>query len=235
MKVEIWSDIICPFCYIGKRRFEQALANFTQKENIEIVWRSYQLDPEMKYVPGQSVHAYLAMRKGVSEQEGKRMNDYMSNMAREVGLQYDFDKAVVANTLDAHRLSHLALKHGLQDEAEERLFKAYFTEGQNIGDVETLVKLGEEIGLNGEEVRQMLQSDTYQQEVQQDIYEAQQVGVRGVPFFVLDGKFAVSGAQPAEVFEQALQHAWQEHEKTKPLKPIGNAGADACGIDGSNC
>lgn len=235
MKVEIWSDIVCPFCYIGKRKFENALQNFPQKDTVEIVWRSFQLDPDLKPVPGQSVDAYLAQRKGVSLAEGKQMNDYMADMAKEVGLHYDFDKAIINNTLDAHRLLHLAKKYGKQNELKEVLFAAYYTEGKNVGDLDTLVKLGESVGLNGDEIRNTLQGDAYRDEVTQDQYEAQQVGARGVPFFVFNNQYAVSGAQPSEVFQQVLERVWNETEKAKPTPIAGDPNADACNLDGSNC
>jgi len=229
MKVEIWSDVVCPFCYIGKRKFEKALEGFEAKDKVEIVWRSFQLDPEMEYVPGQSVHEYLGKRKGGSAAEGKRMNDAMTAMAKEVGLEYDFDKAIITNTLDAHRLIHLAKEHGLQGQMKERLFKAYYTEGKNVGDIDTLVQLGEEVGLPADAVRSMLQSDAYKQEVKEDQYIAAQVGARGVPFFVFNDKYAVSGAQQPEVFAQVLDKVWEEE---KP-QVMGEAGEGFCTIDGT--
>jgi len=235
MKVEIWSDVVCPFCYIGKRRFEHALKQFAHNENVEIEWRSFQLDPDAKPVPGQTVHEYLAQRKGVSVQEGKRMNDYMADMAKEVGLQYNFDKAVITNTLDAHRVLHFAKKHGKQNELKERLFAAYYTEGRDLGNAETLAELAETVGLEGEKVKEMLQSDAYKTEVTQDQYEAQQVGARGVPFFVFNNRYAVSGAQPVELFLQTLEQTWNETEKPKPTPITGDPNANACDIDGKNC
>ena len=212
MKVEIWSDVVCPFCYIGKRKFEKALEGFDAKEKVEIVWRSFQLDPDMKYVPGQSVHEYLGKRKGGSAAEGKRMNDAMTAMAKEVGLEYDFDRAIITNTMDAHRLIHLAKEHGMQGQMKERLFKAYYTEGENVGDMDTLVQLGVEVGLPADEIRSILQSDTYKQEVKMDQALAAQVGARGVPFFVFNDKYALSGAQPPEVFAQVLDKVWEEEK-----------------------
>ncbi|ALI98672.1 DsbA family oxidoreductase [Rufibacter tibetensis] len=229
MKVEIWSDVVCPFCYIGKRRFEKALEAFPAKEKVEVVWRSFQLDPDLKFVPGQSVHEYLGKRKGGTTADGKKMNDQMAAMAKEVGLNYDFDKAIINNTFDAHRLIHLAKNHQKQDEMKERLFEAYYTQGKNVGDLDTLVQLGEEVGLDGAEIRQALQSDAYAQEVQQDIYQAQQVGVRGVPFFVFNNKYAVSGAQPTELFQEVLDKVWDEE---KP-QIISGEGAGSCSIDGT--
>ncbi|HNJ34031.1 MAG TPA: DsbA family oxidoreductase, partial [Leptospiraceae bacterium] len=129
MKVEIWSDVMCPFCYIGKRKFERALAQFPERESIEIEWKSFQLNPGMKTEPGKSINEYLAEVKGWSVEEAKKMNDRVSQIASAVGITFNFDQAIVANSFDAHRLSHMAKKHGLQDQMEERLFAAYFTEG----------------------------------------------------------------------------------------------------------
>lgn len=212
MKVEIWSDIICPFCYIGKRKFEKAWATFSNKEEVEIVWRSYQLDPEMKTVPGQSVNEYLAARKGMSVAQAKQMNDYVSQSAKAEGLTYHLDKAIIGNTLNAHRLLHLAANHGVQDKVKENLFAAYFTEGKNIDDQEVLIAIGKSAGLEESEIKKMLESEAYKNEVRQDQYEAFQIGVRGVPFFVFNNKYAVSGAQPSEVFAEVLTKVWQEEQ-----------------------
>jgi predicted DsbA family dithiol-disulfide isomerase len=228
MKVEIWSDVVCPFCYIGKRKFEKALEDFDGKEKVEITWRSFQLDPEMEYLPGQSVHEYLGKRKGGTAAEGKKMNDSMAAIAKEVGLEYNFDKAIINNTLNAHRLLHFAKKHGVQQQMKERLFAAYYTEGKNIGDTETLALLGEELGLDAAAVRDALASDAYVQEVQQDQYEAQQLGVRGVPFFVFNDKYAVSGAQPTDVFKQVLNKVWEEEKPTL----IAEESQGFCTVDG---
>lgn len=210
MKVEIWSDINCPFCYIGKRKFENALKDFEQKDKIEIVWRSFQLDPEMKPVTGQSVHQYLANRKGVTLEKGKEMNAYMSGVAKEVGLEYNFNEAIINNTMDAHRLLHLAARHGVQNEVKELLFAAYYTQGKNIGDIETLIQIGESAGLNADEIRTMLQTNTYENEVKQDQHKAQDLGINGVPFFVFNNKYGVSGAQPTEVFTEVLEKVYEE-------------------------
>lgn len=228
MKIEIWSDVVCPFCYIGKRKFEKALEGFDQKEQVEIEWKSFQLDPEMAPAKGISFHQYLADRKGVSFEKGKEMNDYMTNMAKEVGLEYDFEKAVISNTLNAHRLLHFAKTKGLQQEAKERLFASYYTMGRDLGDIETLVLIAQEIGLDPESVRTMLQSDAYVNEVKIDQYHASQIGVQGVPFFVFNNKYAVSGAQPSSVFSEVLEKVWQEE---KPLVNLG-AAEGTCSIDG---
>lgn len=207
---------MCPFCYIGKRKFEHALSQFPHKEQVNVVWKSFQLNPDMKSEPGKNVTQHLAEIKGWSLDEARRMSDHVTAMAREVGLSYDFDKAVVANSWDAHRLIQLAKQHGLGDAAEERLFLAYFTEGRDTSDHATLLELGTEIGLDAAAVQQMLASKQFAEAVNQDIYEAQQVGARGVPFFVLDRRYAVSGAQQPDTFLSALNTAWSDWAKANP-------------------
>lgn len=207
--VEIWSDVMCPFCYIGKRKFEQALEQFPGKASVKVEWKSFQLNPDMKTDPSMNINDYLAEHKGIPVARAKEMNEHVTAMAAEVGLTYDLGKAVVANSFDAHRLSHFAKKYGRQDAMEERLFKAYFTEGKNTADHETLVSLAVEAGLNAEEVRAMLTGTEFSDDVNRDIYEASQVGARGVPFFVFNNKFAVSGAQPSELFLQVLNKVSQ--------------------------
>ena len=232
MKIEIWSDVMCPFCYIGKRRLEHALEQLPFNKDIEVEWKSYQLDPTIKNEPGKNIHQYLAERKGISLSQAREMNDYVTNMAAEVGLQYHFDKAVVANSFDAHRFAHLAAAHGKGDAAEERLFKAYFTEGKNIADIDTLVQLGTEIGLDAAELKQSLQSNAQAAAVNHDIEEAQVLGVRGVPFFVLDRKYAVSGAQSVEVFKQALDKAYTEWKAERDKNPLTIVEGQTCSPDG---
>src|SRR5205085_433343 len=228
MKVEIWSDVVCPFCYIGKRRFEKALEGFEAKDKVEVEWRSFQLDPDLEYVPGESVHEYLGKRKGTSAADGKRMNDAMTAMAKEVGLEYNFDKAIINNTFNAHRLLHFAKEKGVQNEMKERLFRAYYTEGKNVGDIDTLAQLGEELGLQAEEIRTVLQSDKYAQDVLIDQYKAQQIGANGVPFYVFNNKYAVSGAQPSELFAQVLEKVWEEEKSVL----ITEQGGGFCTVDG---
>ncbi|MFA6470243.1 MAG: DsbA family oxidoreductase [Bacteroidota bacterium] len=204
MKVEIWSDVMCPFCYIGKRRFEEALQQFPGKDSVTVEWKSFQLNPDMVTDPSKNINQYLAEHKGISIEQAKQMNDRVTTMALEAGLKYDFDKAIVANSFDAHRLSHWSKQYGKQDAMEERLFRAYFTEGKNTADHETLALLAAEIGLDEQEARTFLAGKVFSEAVEQDIYEAQQVGARGVPFFVFDNKYAVSGAQPSSLFLQVL-------------------------------
>jgi protein disulfide-isomerase len=214
MKIEIWSDIVCPFCYIGKRHFESALKSFAHADEIEIEWKSYQLDPEMpKQTKKQNVYEYLAERKGISVENSKALHDNVKNMAKVAGLNYHFDKAVVANSFDAHRLIQLAKTKGLGDAAEEALFYAYFCAGKDIADKESLLAIGKEIGLEENAVKDMLNSDQFSEQVDQDIYESQQVGLGGVPHFVIDDRFSISGAQPVSVFLNALEKAYQTRGK----------------------
>ena len=210
MKVEIWSDVMCPFCYIGKRKFESALKQFDNSSNIEIIWKSFQLAPDMKTDPGKNIDEYLSTHKGMSLQQAKDLNHQVAQRAKQVGLEFNFDKAIVANSFNAHRFSHLAKHHGLQNEAEERLFAAYFTEGKNTDDAQTLIQIGAEIGLDASEVKELLEGNKYAEEVNADIFEAHQLGVRGVPFFVFDRKYAVSGAQESQVFFNTLEKSFSE-------------------------
>ncbi len=207
MQVEIWSDIMCPFCYIGKRKFEAALEKFPNKNEVEIIWKSYQLDPNIKEQPGKDIYSYLAEAKGQSLEWSKKMHANVVNMAKSVGLEYNFDKAVVANSFDAHRVIQLAKKHGLGDTIEERLFKAYFTEGKNFADHETLAAIGEEIGLDRAEILQLLSMNAMADNVHSDVEEGRRLGLQGVPFFVFNRKIGVSGAQDSAVFLQALEEA----------------------------
>jgi predicted DsbA family dithiol-disulfide isomerase len=232
MKVEIWSDIMCPFCYIGKRKFEAALAQFANRDEIELSWRSYQLDPTLVSMPGTNAIQYLADRKGQSLAWSQQAHAHVTQAAAAVGLDYRFDKAVVANSMDAHRLIHLAKAHGLDDVAEERIFKAYFTEGLDIADLETLVQLGVEIGLGASAVREMLQSQALTQAVRDDCALAAELGTSGVPFFVLDRKYGVTGAQEPATFLQALEKAHAAWKASMPTRVDVMAEGAACGPDG---
>ncbi len=231
MKVEIWSDVMCPFCYIGKRKFELALEKFPQRDTVEITWKSFQLNPDMITDPDKNINQYLAEVKGWSVKQAEDANNYVTDIAKKVGLTYNMDKSIVANSFDAHRLSHLAKKYNKQDALEERLFLAYFTEGKNTADHDTLIAIGVEIGLEENEIKSMLESNEFSAQVNRDILEAQMVGARGVPFFVFDRKYAVSGAQDPAAFEQVLNTIWEEQTKLTPITINENAG-DVCGPDG---
>lgn len=234
MKVEIWSDIMCPFCYIGKRRFEAALEKFPGKDNITVEWKSFQLNPALQSQPGKDVYDYVAEIKGQSREWALTVHEQMTGTAKEVGLTYNFDKAVIANSFDAHRLIQLAKKHQLGDAAEERLFYAYFTEGKDMSNHETLLELGAEIGLDKAEITAVLQSGDLAAAVNKDVDEARQLGIRGVPFFVLDRKYGVSGAQPVDAFTQALDQAFTEWKKTQPVTTLETVSGPVCTPDG-NC
>jgi predicted DsbA family dithiol-disulfide isomerase len=232
MKVDIWSDVRCPFCYIGKRKFEAALDAFPNKEEVEVVWHSFELDPALKTETDKSVYDYLAERKGLSREVSVQMHNQLTQSAKDVGLEYHFDKAVVANSFNAHRLIQLAKTKGLGDAAEERLFRAYYTEGRNIDDLNTLTQLGVEIGLSAIEVGEMLYSNAFADEVRRDQTQAQAMNISGVPFFVIDEKYGVSGAQPSELFSQALEKAWSEHAEKNNQKDLATTDGASCDIDG---
>ena len=207
MKIEIWSDIMCPFCYIGKRQLETALAEFPNNE-FEIEWKSFQLDPTITPQSGKDVYTFLAERKGISVDQSIEMHKGVVERAKSVGLDYHFDKAIISNSLTAHRIIHLAKTKNLGDEMEEIFFKAYFTEGRDLNNKQTLIELGTRAGLNTKEVQEVVENeDLYLNDVHADIHEANQIGVQGVPFFVFDRKYAVSGAQPIEAFVQTIKEA----------------------------
>ncbi|OWP65017.1 disulfide bond formation protein DsbA [Hymenobacter amundsenii] len=234
MKIEIWSDILCPFCYIGKRRLESALSTFGHADQVQVHWRSFELDPQADPTPGENQYVCLARKYGNTEEWARQMSANMTQMAAEEGLAFDFDKLVPANSLDAHRLVHLAARHGRQDAAKERLFKAYLEEGLDINDPTVLTRLGADLDLPAAEVTALLASREFEQQVRQDEYEAQQIGVRGVPYFVFDDKYAVSGAQPTALFQEVLEKAWSEAKPRFEEVASATDGA-ACGLDGSAC
>lgn len=233
MKIEVWSDVVCPFCYIGKRKLEAALGQFAHSEDIELEWKSSQLSPNTITDPTTNIDSYLAKHKGIALEEAKRLNSHVTGMAKQVGLEYNFDKAVVANTFNAHQMLHFAKEEGKQNEAKEKVMHAYFTDGKNIDDPATLVELGEIIGLDPTELKKALENNTYSNAVKNDIQEAQQLGVRGVPFFVFDRKYAISGAQDASVFTQTLEKSFSEWRSNNP-EPLKVIEGDSCDIDG-NC
>ncbi|MBY5950173.1 DsbA family oxidoreductase [Algoriphagus sp. NF] len=235
MKIEIWSDVVCPFCYIGKRKLEKALDKFPLKDQVEIEWKSFQLNPEEKTNPSINTLEHLAQSKGWSMDQTREITSNVVEMAKEHGLEFDFEKAKVANTKNAHRLIHFAKQQGKGGEMKERLLKAYFSDGENVDDPNTLIKLGAEIGLKESEIKSMLASNQFDDAVDQDIYESRLIGVRGVPFFVLDRKFGISGAQPDEVFEETIEKAWSEFAKNNSIFEVKSAeNGESCDVDG-NC
>jgi predicted DsbA family dithiol-disulfide isomerase len=207
-KVEIWSDVGCPWCFIGKRRFEAALDEFPHAAEVEVMWRSFQLDPSLPERYDGTELDYLARRKGVDPARVEEMFAHVARQAELEGLAYDFESLVVANSFLAHQLIHLAAAHGQAAEAEERLFTGHFERGEDIGDLDHLVALAGELGLDGAEARAALTSGRYAEAVHADIAEARALGLRGVPFFVIDRAYGLSGAQPTDVFAEALAEAW---------------------------
>jgi len=233
MKVEIWSDIMCPFCYIGKRHCESALQQFANAGNIEVEWHSFQLDPGIKHEPDKSLYQYLAERKGFSYEESVKMHDHVTGMAKNAGLDYHFDKAVIANSFDAHRLIQFAKTQQLGDAAEEALFKAYFTDGKDMSDRATLIELATTIGLDPAQATQVIDDpEAFAPEVDRDIQEAQQIGVRGVPFFVFDRKYAVSGAQPSATFLEVIEKSFAEWRQANPNALLQMNDGPVCTPDG---
>ena len=229
MIIEVWSDVVCPWCYIGKRRLESALAEFPHE--VEVVWRSFQLDPGAPVVPTETVAESLGRKYGGGPEAGARMIDNVEAVAAEEGLVYRLHSAQRANTVDAHRLLHLALEQGgpaLQGAVKEALLAAYFTDARNVADHAELRDVAVGAGVDPERVDAVLASEEYRDEVYADIEQAQAYGASGVPFFVIDQKYGVSGAQPADTFRQVLDRAWSDAHPT--LEVVG--AGDACGPDG---
>ena len=211
MRIDIWSDYICPFCTVGERHLNLALEDFAGKDDVEVVWRSFQLDPDAPKESTGNALEYLVRVKGMGEEQVAAMNDGLAARAAEVGLEFNWRESHMVNTMDAHRLGQLAREDGKGVEWDELVKRGYFTEGRNIADHDQLRAFAAEIGLRPGDVDSALADESaYSREVMEDIALARQVGVQGVPFFVFDGKLAVSGAQPVEVFAQALEQAAAE-------------------------
>jgi predicted DsbA family dithiol-disulfide isomerase len=231
LRIDVWSDIACPWCYIGKRRLEAALANFPHPGAVEIVWRAFELDPSAPRGRDTKVSyaERLAKKYRSTVAEAEAMMARVTTIAAADGLDFRFDKIRPGNTFDAHRVLHLAREHGKQDAVKERVLRAYLTEGESIGDPEVLVRLAAEAGLDPEQVRALLASDAHVKDVRKDEDEARQLGISGVPFFVLGGNYAVSGAQPAEVLRDALTRAWENLTSPPEALPEGaTCGPDGC-------
>lgn len=220
LTVDVWSDIACPWCYIGKRHLEQALAQFPHAGQVDVIWHSFELDVTAPVQETRSMGEILAGKYGRSPQEAQGMMDHMTQVAAQDGLDYHFERLVPTNTFQAHQVLHLAREHGVQDALKERLMRAYLGEGEHLGEPEVLARLAAEVGLDPAEVRRALSERRYAAAVRQDEAQAMAYGIQGVPFFVLDGRYGVSGAQPAETLLGALTQAWQE---SQPLQLLGTA------------
>ena len=227
MNVEIWSDIACPWCYVGKRRLEAALAGFEHRDDVTVTWRSFELDPVAPRERAVDGATHLAEKYGTSVEQARAMQQRMTDTAAADGLDFRFDLARAGNSFDAHRLVHLAAAHGRQDAMEERLMRAYLTEGELMSDHATLERLATEVGLPADEVRDMLATDRFAAGVRDDEQTATSFGITAVPFFVVDRRIGAAGAQPPEVLGELLRRAWAD----RPAMPVV-AGGDTCGIDG---
>jgi predicted DsbA family dithiol-disulfide isomerase len=238
IKIEIWSDIMCPFCYIGKRKLDRAMDHYKNAAHFEIEWKSYQLDPDFKKenyaAQGLDTYDRVAQKYGRDRAWSVEMHKNITEQAKAVGLTYNFDNVVAANSFDAHRLSQFAKKNHVGNELEELIFLAYFTEGKDVADLEVLVELGLKVGLDEAEIRSVLSSNAFAEDVKFDISESQKLGVRGVPFFVFDRKLAVSGAQAEELFLETLDKAWETWEGKSSIQLVDAPDAGSCDIDG-NC
>lgn len=230
MKVEIFSDVVCPWCAIGKRRFEAALGQFGHADEVDVHWRAFELDPSAPVVAEGDTLSHLVEKYGISKEQAIASQSKLTTMAALEGLDFHFEMTKRTNTFDSHRLLHYAHEVGLQDALKERLFIAYFTEGETIGDRETLVRLGEEVGLDANKSAEVLESGRYAAEVRSDEQEARELGISGVPFFVIDRTFGVSGAQSPEAILQVLEEAWT---KQHPLLVTSKDGESVC--EGDSC
>ena len=228
MDVEIWSDIACPWCYIGKRRFEAALERFEHRDDVQVTWRSFELDPAAPAEREGERAARLAEKYGITVERAREMERQMTETAASEGLEFRFDRARSGATFDAHRVVHLAAEHGVQDAMKERLLRAYFTEGELMSDRDRLVHLAVEVGLDEDAVREMLAGDRLADEVRADERTAARFGISAVPTFVVDRALGVSGAHPPEALLELLREGWA---RRRPA-PVVLAGGEACGVDG---
>lgn len=234
LKIQIWSDIMCPFCYIGKRRLENAISQFGYQDAIEIEWKSFQLDSNFIASDDDNLVEHLAEKYRKDKEWAIEALDNMTQNAANSGLEFHFEKAIMANSFNAHRLLHLAKEHNLGSQLKELLFKAYLTDGKDINDKETLLQLGLEAGLRIDSVNQLLNTNDFSEEVHKDILEAQKIGIQGVPFFVFDNKYAISGAQHEETFVKTLEKVWQEGNFDTKITILNSQNNTSCGIDGCN-
>jgi predicted DsbA family dithiol-disulfide isomerase len=233
VRIDIWSDVVCPWCYIGKRHLEAALDDFAHQDDVEVVYRSFELDPTTPEVPVETTVESLARKFGTDVAGARELMKRADGVATSVGLTFNHADAPHARTVDAHRLLHLALEEGgssRQAELKEQLLAAYFLRGENMGDHDVLRKVAVDAGLDPARVDEVLGSDEYADAVHADIDQARAYGATGVPFFVVDQRYGVSGAQPTEVFSQLLDRAWADSPPAVEL--VGEAGAAACGPDG---
>ena len=232
MKVEIWSDVVCPWCSIGKSRFEAAVERFEHGDQVEVVWRSFELDPQAPNHHDGELVDRLAQKYGMTRDQAEAAQARLTAVAAEEGLDFRFDRAQSGNSFDAHRLLHLAAGDGLQNDLKDRLFRAYFTEGEAIGEPETLRRLAIEVGLDPVEVDRVLSGDAFADAVRADEAEAKARGVSGVPFFVVDRRFGVSGAQSADLLLDVLRQAWGDQPPLTVIAAVEAGAGVECDADG---
>jgi predicted DsbA family dithiol-disulfide isomerase len=230
LRIDVWSDIARPWCFVGKRRLERALADFPHADEVEVVWRAFELDPSApkERDPGVSHAARLAKKYGMSVEQAQKRSEQLRETARAEGLAFDFDHIRSGNMFDAHRLVHLGRERGVQDAVKERFLRAYLEQGQLMSEHGTLLRLAVEAGLAENEAADVLASEQFADEVRADEAEAHELGISGVPCFVLDGRYAVSGAQPPQLLLSALHQAWNERDEAQPQYAEGAV----CGPDG---
>ena len=231
VKIEIWSDVVCPWCYIGKRRIESAIAAFEHADEVEVHWRAFQLDPGAPVEPTEATVAMLARKYGRSPEGAQQMQDRVEAVAAEDGLVLRLAETLHLNTVDAHRLIHLAHEQGgneLQGVVKEALLDAYFSQARNVADHAVLREIGVGAGLDAARVDEVLASREFAADVDTDVEQAQAYGATGVPFFVVDRKYGVSGAQPVEAFTQVLERAWADAHPAIEMV----TGGEECGPDG---
>ena len=233
MKINIWSDIRCPFCFVGKRKFEKALEKFPHAEQLEIIWHSFQLDPNLVTQTDINPYEYFAKAKGITVERAKAMHSGAEMAGKEAGIDFNFDDSKVANSFKGHLMIQLSKTKNLVNEMEEALFEAQFLKGQNIDNEETLINIAKSIGFSEEEAKNALQSDELAYLVKQDMQLAAQLGINAVPFFVINDKYGISGAQQPELFLEALEKTWTEFSNGDKGLQLINSG-DSCNIDG-NC
>ena len=230
LRIDVWSDIACPWCYVGKRHLEQALAQFPDAASVDVLWHAFELNPSApRESEGGRYAERLSKKYGMSSKDAQGRIDHLVEVGRGDGLALDFERIRPGNTFDAHRVVHYAIEVGLQDAVKERFLRGYLSEGEAIGDPEVVLRLATEAGLDPEQVSSILASDSHSREVRTDEAEAQRLGIRGVPFFVIGGRYALSGAQPAEVIGRALHQAWSE--LVAPVA-VEHAEGAACGPEG---
>ncbi|MBV6880207.1 DsbA family oxidoreductase [Epilithonimonas ginsengisoli] len=233
MKVDIWSDTRCPFCFIGKRNFEKALQKFSQNDKVVVNWHSFQLDPNMKTDLSKNHYEYLSEVKGFPMAQIMQMHENLIQSGKNAGIDFNFDEVKVSNSFKSQMLVQFAKEKGKADEMEELLFEAYFKLGKDIDDVEVLSEIGEKMGFSKDEIAKSLQSKELSELVNNDITEASNLGIRGVPFFVFNQKYAISGAQPTHLFSEVLEKSWTEFSENDSKLKIIEEG-DSCDVEG-NC